>query len=103
MRSFLLVMLCLIILSSCALPMPSVGPGYILTTTKEGLSANNNVPITKSGEACATNILGILSFGDSGIEAAKKSADIKEVATVDREYFSVLGIFAEACTVVAGS
>ena len=83
--------------------MPSVGPGYILTTTKEGLVANNNVLISKSGEACATNILGIVSFGDSSIEQAKNGAAVREVATVDREYLSVLGIFAEVCTVVAGN
>lgn len=83
--------------------MPSVGPGAIVTNTTEGISANNGVTASRKGEACGHNFLGIASVGDSTIEAAKIKSGINNVATVNRDYFSVLGIYAKACTVISGN
>lgn len=96
-------LLALLSLSACAgTTIPDVGIGVIVTDTKEGVAANNGVRVVKTGKACATNILGIVAQGDYTIEAAKRNGQIKQIATIDREFFSVLGVYGKVCTVVAG-
>ncbi len=57
---------------------------------------------TKTGEACASSILGAIAMGDASISAAKENGGIKEVAHVDHDNFGVLGIYATTCTIVVG-
>ena len=90
-------------LAACAHPLPSAGPGGVFTEAKEAVQANNGVAITKRGEACAQNILGIVSTGDTTVEAAKHAAGITNVATIDRSYWSILSAYGKACTIVAGN
>lgn len=98
-----LLIACALSLSNCAMPRPSAGAGWIYTDVKEGEYVDNKVEISRNGEACATNVLGIASTGDATIDTAKRVSNIKNVATIDRSYFSVLGIFAKGCTVVQGN
>jgi hypothetical protein len=58
---------------------------------------------TKTGEACISSILGIVATGDGSLEAAKKAGGITQVAHVDYEQFSVVGVYATSCTIVHGS
>ena len=90
-------------LTNCAMPRPSAGAGWIYTNITEGEYADNGVQVSKNGEACTTNILGIASTGDATIDTTKRTSNIKNIATIDRSYFSVLGVFAKACTVVRGN
>lgn len=94
---------CLLSIVSCAMPKNSAGPGWIYTEVKEGVSVNNNVPKNKLGQACSTNILGIIASGDSSINMAKMNGNIRDVATIDRDYFSVLGVFSKSCLLVRGN
>lgn len=94
---------CIFSLSNCAVPRPSAGAGWIYTNISEGEYVDNKVEISKNGEACATNVLGIASTGDATIDTAKRMSNIKNIATIDRSYFSVLGVFAKGCTVVRGN
>jgi len=57
---------------------------------------------TKTGEACASSILGLVATGDASIEAAKKAGSITEVAYIDFTSSRILGIYAKFCTVVKG-
>lgn len=57
---------------------------------------------TKTGEACATSILGLIATGDASIETAKKAGGITEVSHVDHHSTSILGLFAKYCTEVRG-
>ena len=57
---------------------------------------------TKLGEACASSILGWIATGDASIDAAKKAGGISQLAHVDHEQFSVLGIYATTCTIAYG-
>ena len=57
---------------------------------------------TKSGEACASSILGVFASGDASIAAAKAAGGITQVAHVDHTIMSILGIYASTCTVVVG-
>ncbi|MDD2941534.1 MAG: TRL-like family protein [bacterium] len=93
----------ILLLSACATPLPGVGPGAIFTETTEAVSANNNIPSTRRGEACATNILGIVSTGDSTVDTAKRQGGITRVSSIDRSFYSILGVYAKACTIISGN
>jgi hypothetical protein len=55
----------------------------------------------KTGEACVTNILGVVATGDASINTAAKNGGIEKVATVDTVGKS--GFFtSEYCTKVTG-
>jgi hypothetical protein len=57
---------------------------------------------TKTGQACATSILGWIATGDASIAAAKAAGGITQVAHVDHDITNVLGIYASSCTTVVG-
>jgi len=57
---------------------------------------------TKTGEACATGILGIAAFGDASLDAAKKAGGITDVHSVEFRGLSILGIYTQGCTVAHG-
>lgn len=57
---------------------------------------------SKRGEACANNFLGMIATGDASIDAAKQSAGITRVASVEQNASRVLGYYAKYCTVVKG-
>jgi hypothetical protein len=61
-----------------------------------------NAQAGKVGEACASSILGWIATGDASIEEAKKAGGITQIAHVDHEQFSVIGVYATTCTVVHG-
>ena len=56
----------------------------------------------KSGEACMSSIFGLVATGDASIEAAKKAGGITQIAYVDHDQFSVVGVYATSCTIVHG-
>lgn len=58
---------------------------------------------TKRGEACASSILGAIATGDASIEEAKRAGGITQIAFVDHDQFSILGLYATSCTIVHGS
>jgi hypothetical protein len=68
------------------------GPGHVTTLTES----------PKLGTGCATNLLGLIAMGDASIDTAKRSARITEVASVDYDSFSVLGVYARFCVLVRG-
>jgi hypothetical protein len=66
-----------------------------------------------AGEACSHNILGVYAWGDAGIASATRnaiaSASSKEGnatmladVKIDHRIFSILGIYSDFCTQVAG-
>ena len=54
------------------------------------------------GEACSYNILGLLSFGDSGIKAAKRNGGLEKVSYFDQKIVSVAALFGQVCTIAYG-
>lgn len=62
----------------------------------------NSAAPSKRGEACSSNILGLVATGDSSIDTAKKTAGITRVASVDHSSTRVLGYYARFCTIVKG-
>ncbi len=93
----------LLSLSGCAMVMgPVMGAWY--TDVKGPVTATGQPSKgDRSGEACATSILGLIATGDASIETARKNAGVTKVTAVDMSGSSILGIYAKYCTVVYGS
>ncbi len=83
---------------------PVVSPlsGVIFNDTKFGWETTRNTDVSKEGKACANTIMGLVATGDASISAAKTIGGITEVAHVDHSAWSIVGIFAEYCTIVKG-
>ncbi len=60
-------------------------------------------PGSKTGEACAKGVLGIASWGDMSVAAAKKDGGITRVDTIDYKTMDILGIvYQKHCTILTG-
>ncbi|MFN3739317.1 MAG: TRL-like family protein [Thermodesulfovibrionales bacterium] len=77
-------------------------PAWLYTNVKGPIDAELQSDASKEGKACASNILGLIATGDASIDAAKKAGGIKEVSSVDYKSSSVLGLYAQFCTIVRG-
>jgi hypothetical protein len=80
----------------------NTGPSLFVASTKEPVLATEAIDATSTGEACSYNWFGIVSAGDSSIDAAKKDGDITQVASVDKQYLNILFLWGRACTIVKG-
>jgi hypothetical protein len=91
------------VLGGCAMASGGNGSatGSLYSGYKMGGVVGNGAG-TKTGEACVSSILGIVATGDGSISAAKAAGGITQVAHVDHDNFSVLGLYAKTCTVVVG-
>jgi hypothetical protein len=75
--------------------------GYIYSGYKSSGAVGHAQP-TKTGQACASSILGAIATGDASTEAAMQAGGITQIAYVDHEQFSILGVYATTCTIVRG-
>ena len=95
--------LALAALNGCA--MAHGGDAMAMGTIYSGYKSSGAVGTaadSKTGEACISSILGVVATGDASLEAAKKAGGVTQVAYVDHEQFSVLGVYATSCTIVHG-
>lgn len=87
--------------------MPPVGGIY---AGAAGISPNTVIeasdgerPGPKRGEACASGVLGVASWGDMSLDAAKKAGSITSVDTLDYKTMDILGvIYQKHCTIITG-
>jgi uncharacterized protein YceK len=89
-------------LSGCASVSSPVGNGLLFTSVQAPVAVTASSAASKSGSACATNILGIVATGDASLKAAKANGNITKVTSVDHNSTSVLSLFSTYCTVVTG-
>jgi uncharacterized lipoprotein NlpE involved in copper resistance len=78
------------------------GMGMLFADSKLSESVSGNALGAKTGEACATSILGWVTTGDASIVAASKNGGIKKIGAVDNKSTNVLGLYSTYCTVVTG-
>ena len=90
------------LLSGCVTAGPDIGPGMLFSSIQGPVTATTATG-GKKGQACGSTILGLIATGDNSIEAAKKDAGIKVVASVDYSLFNVLGFYVKKCVFVTGS
>lgn len=90
----------MIFCSSCAMGRSPVS-GFIYSDVKgpdhATISTGGRIGISK-----CVSYLGLVALGDCSVEAAKRSGQIKRVASVDYHTWSVLGIYTETTTIVNG-
>lgn len=91
-----------VMMSGCAAGRAPVNNGLIFTSLSGSESISANQLGTKSGEGCATNILGMFAFGDASINNAARKAGITKASHVDYNTHGFLGLFSTSCTVVYG-
>lgn len=91
------------VVAAISLSVASCGSmGMIYTDYTTAGTATSNTLGTKVGQSQRTSVLGLVAIGNSGIQAAAKSAGIKKVSHVDVREFSVLGLFSTVTTYVYG-
>lgn len=94
--------LTLFFLSGCATAVAPVN-GTLYSHVVGPVNATSVPKATRSGSACSASYLGWIALGEGGIENAKQNGGISEVASVDSESWSILGLYARFCTVVTGN
>jgi hypothetical protein len=101
-KSLLLGLVCasMIGLSGCARVPSHLGFALVQADT-EPVAVTELTP-KKMGMACGFNLLGIFATGDISIENAKRDGGIRRVASVDKDVFSILGLFSKVCIRVTG-
>ncbi len=92
----------LVALEGCAVVASPTGNGLLYTGVKGPVAVGAATTAPKSGQACATNILGLITTGDASIDAAKTNGGIAKLATVDHASTSVLGLYSQFCTIAKG-
>ncbi len=90
------------VLGGCAM-VASPSTGLLYTKVQGPITTGTSNNASKSGQSCVTNILGLVSTGDASIDAAKKAGSITNVASVDHDSTSILGLYGSFCTVVKGN
>ena len=94
-------------LSGCAAGLAfrgqGVAHGFIYADAVTPVHATNNNVGRKTGESCATSILGLVTTGDATIRAGADAGGIRDIAAVDVSIMNVLGIYAKMCTIVSGT
>lgn len=88
-------------LSGCAVVSSPV-TGFIYTDVDYPVTATSNEQGSKTGEASASSILGIIATGNASVAEAAKNGGITKVKTVDVKATNILGIYAKYTVVVTG-
>ena len=82
---------------------PPMGSLYQSTTLNKDVSTQTNVG-NKSGKACATGYLGLVSLGDASVKAAAAQGNVGTIHSVDYSNENILGsLVAKTCTIVNGN
>jgi hypothetical protein len=91
-------------MTGCAMASGGNGAamGTIYTAYKMGGNIGSGGAGSKTGQACATSILGVVALGDATVATAKAAGGITNVSHVDHDNFGVLGVYAKTCTIVVG-
>ncbi len=101
MKKTLLLLATVSLVSACAYMPSKTGGGFLFKNVIESEVATANQG-SRTGEACSSNILGLITTGDSSIEAAKAKGRISKVSSVDAKITSFLALFGKRCTIVTG-
>ena len=90
-------------LSACAGQGPHIPGAPIFTSVSGPTAIGSGMGGKRSGEACGSNILGIVAIGDNSLSAAAKKGKISKISHADYSRMSILGIYTKVCTKVRGS
>jgi len=91
----------LMLFGGCLAYTPVVG--VAMTMVQGPITATTLDQSARTGQSCASSIMGLVSWGDASINAAKNAGQIKQVASVDFDTYNLLWSLGAFCTVVRGS
>lgn len=96
----LIVALAAIVFIGCATPTPK---GILYTNCYGPTYGTNNEKSTKTGEAAAYSVLGLVGWGDASVKKASENGKIQKIHHVDyNEMIVFLGVFTRYKTIVHG-
>lgn len=99
--SLALVLAATLLLPACV--ATPVGPGIFYTGVSAPLEATaSTAPSSKSGKASASQVVGLVAWGDASIQAAATNGGIKVIHHVDYHAFSILGVYSSFEVTVYG-
>lgn len=77
-------------------------PGCLFTKVRTPLDTNlDNTNLgSKIGYSSAQSVLGLVAWGDAGIQAAARDGDIQVIAHADQEFLAILGFVYVKDTVI---
>jgi len=85
------------------MPIHSPVLGLIISDVKGPVTVvTSTTPGPKTGKSVATTILGLVAYGDTGVEAAARNGGITRIMTVDYDSRNILGVYARFTTIVTG-
>ena len=107
MKKSLLSLAGVLLLAGCGMTAPfkpSGGSVYDHVKAPLQLEYNSKTELgSKVGKATATSVLGLVAWGDAGLQAAADDGDIRVIRHVDYEYQSILfGVYTETTVIVYG-
>jgi hypothetical protein len=85
-------------MTSCA----AMGNGTLYNDTVEPCHVTANTLGSKVGQAQIVNIVGV-ALGDAGVQKAAKEAGITKVSHVDKQVWSILGVYSVTTYTVYGN
>ena len=100
MKSLILALSCVVVLSGCAVAHGPVTAAVTLDM-KGPVSAGPAMTSPKVGRAEAWGIL-VYATGDASISAAAANGGITRIHHVDHETMNILGVYARYTTIVYG-
>lgn len=101
MKKLFLVCVTACLLSGCIFRGGDAGTALFAKTRASGWTTDNVGTIRRQGKACATNILYLVTTGDSSIATAKQKAGISKIYSVDYDVINYL-LGSTVCTIVSG-
>ncbi|WP_108126371.1 TRL-like family protein [Saccharospirillum mangrovi] len=99
MKGIVLITLFVFVLTGCAIS-PVIGA--VNVTKWDGAIGDSDVADSRTGEACAQSILGLVATGDASITAAKRDGGISRIAYIEHKTTNVLHFYGQYCTIVVG-
>jgi len=103
----LLVLLTAVVLLSgcsgyCSPVKPPVGLVYSEVFSTQDVNFDKTAVTSKSGQAMAKSVMGLVSWGDCSAQTAARNGSLKQINHSDYRFFTVLGVYSEYTTIVYG-
>ena len=76
--------------------------GLMITNVKSPIAETSKIAGSKTGEATADTLLGLIANGDASIQKAAINGGITKIMTVKYKSYNILGVFARFTTIVTG-
>ncbi len=81
---------------------PGLGLMFARVTAPISTDYNGTPVSTKTGEATAENVLGLIEYGDCSAEAAAKAGGLTKIHYLDYRFENILGVYSKFTTIAHG-